>query len=60
MRYDDPRIGELKALRCEKHYGLLSVQVKRFENGDATVRWQGCCEELRERAQKIYDGPREQ
>lgn len=57
IKADDPRIGELKQLRCETHHALLSVRVRRFENGDATIRWQACCDDLRQRAQKTLDDP---
>jgi hypothetical protein len=57
MKYTDPRIEELKQLRCDKHHALLSVQVRRFENGDASVRYDACCNDLRARAKAIVDPP---
>ena len=55
MKKNDPRVEELRNLHCETHNQPLSPHIVTFENDDVSIRWNGCCDDIRNRAQAIVD-----
>ena len=55
MKANDPRVDELRNLSCEEHNQPLNPHIVTFENGDVSIRWNGCCDEIRNRAKAIAE-----